>query len=65
LSAIYNKKTKGVSGKQRMVAIPTASVLTSVILFSCVYYMWKRKRKGASFTIKDAITQHSNVEIVR
>jgi len=49
-----------------MVAVLIASVLASVILFSCVYYLWKRKSKGASsFTIKDAITQHSNVEIVR
>ncbi|XP_047149355.1 G-type lectin S-receptor-like serine/threonine-protein kinase RKS1 [Vigna umbellata] len=49
----YNKKRKGVRSKKRMVAIPIASVLTSVILFSCVYYMWKRKSK-------DKVRQHLN-----
>ncbi|CAJ1936282.1 unnamed protein product [Sphenostylis stenocarpa] len=49
--ANYNKKTKGVLGKKRMVAILIASALTSVILFSCVYYLWKRKSK-------DKLMQH-------
>ncbi|TKY59366.1 G-type lectin S-receptor serine/threonine-protein kinase [Spatholobus suberectus] len=58
-SANYNKKTKGVDGKKRIVAILIASVLaTSVILLSCVYYLWKRKSK-------DKVMQHLNQDSPR
>ncbi|XP_027348376.1 uncharacterized protein LOC113859914 [Abrus precatorius] len=56
--ANYYKKTK-VLGKKRMVGILVASsVLAGVILFSCVYYLWKRKGKGE-------MMQHLNQESAR
>ncbi|KAK7400459.1 hypothetical protein VNO78_11667 [Psophocarpus tetragonolobus] len=51
--ANFNKKTNGVLGTNRMVAIIIASVLATVILIFGVYYLWKRK-------CKDKLMQHLN-----
>ncbi|GAU20779.1 hypothetical protein TSUD_84970 [Trifolium subterraneum] len=44
--ANYYKKSKGLLDKKRLAAILVASVVSIVLLFlSCVYCMWRRKRK--------------------
>ncbi|KAK7400458.1 hypothetical protein VNO78_11666 [Psophocarpus tetragonolobus] len=56
--ANYNKRPKGVLGRKRIVAILFASVIASVILFSYVYYLWKRKSK-------DKVMQHISQDYPR
>ncbi|KAK2350674.1 G-type lectin S-receptor serine/threonine-protein kinase RKS1 [Trifolium repens] len=48
-----NKSSKGVLGRKRLAAILVVSIVAIVVLLSCVYCMWKKKRK-------DKMLQQSN-----